>query len=62
MRIFAKVDGFAWDQTAVKDSWQRYLGDFLHGHLGQQQRFHIFDIALVAVRAKHQHAFEYFCR
>ncbi len=25
MRIFAKVDGFAWDQTAVKDSWQRYL-------------------------------------
>ena len=54
------VESFAWDQTAVKDSWQRYLGDFLYGHLGQQQLFHNFDIALVVERAKHQHAFEYF--
>jgi len=36
----AMVDGFALHQTAVKDSWQHYLGDFLHGHLGQQQLFH----------------------
>ena len=28
----AMVDGFALDQTAVKDSWQHYLGDFLHPH------------------------------
>jgi len=35
-------------------------GDFLHGHLGQQQLFHNFDIASVIERAKHQHAFEYF--
>ncbi len=28
----AMVDGFALHQTAVKDSWQHYLGDFLHGH------------------------------
>ncbi len=41
------VDGFALHQTAVKDSWQHYLGDFLHGHLGQQQLFHNFDIASV---------------
>ena len=27
----AMVDGFALDQTAVKDSWQHYLGGFLHG-------------------------------
>ena len=26
----AMVDGFAPDQTAVKDSWQHYLGSFLH--------------------------------
>ena len=56
----AMVDGFALDQTAVKDSWQHYLGDFLHGHLKQQQLFHNFDIASVIERAKHQHAFEYF--
>ena len=54
------VDGFALDQTAVKDSWQHYLGGFLHGHLGQQQLFHKFDIASVIERGKHQHAFEYF--
>ena len=35
----AMVDGFALNQTAVKDSWQHYLGGFLHGHLGQQQLF-----------------------
>ena len=45
------VDGFALHQTAVKDSWQHYLGDFLHGHLGQQQLFHNFDIASVIERA-----------
>ena len=60
----AMYDGFALHQTAVKfvfkDSWQHYLGDFLHGHLGQQQLFHNFDIASVIERAKHQHAFEYF--
>ena len=56
----AMVDGFALHQTAVKDSWQHYLGDFLHGHLGQQQLFHNFDVASVIERAKHQHAFEYF--
>ncbi len=28
----AMVDGFALDQAAVKDSWQHYLGGFLHGH------------------------------
>jgi len=58
----AMVDGFALHQTAVKDSWQHYLGVFLHGHLGQQQLFHNFDIASVIERAKHmhQHAFEYF--
>ena len=33
----AMVDGFALDQTAVKDSWQHYLGGFLHGQLGRQQ-------------------------
>ncbi len=54
------VDGFALHQTAVKDSWQHYLGNLLHGHLGQQQLFHNFDIASVIERAKHQHAFEYF--
>jgi len=41
----AMVDGFALNQTAVKGSWQHYLGDFLHGHLGQQQLFHNSDIA-----------------
>ena len=35
----AMVDGFALHQTAVKDSWQHYLGDFLHGHLGQREFF-----------------------
>ena len=55
----AMVDGFALHQTAVKDSWQHYLGDFLHGHLGQQQLLHNFDIASVIERAKHQHAFEH---
>jgi len=49
------VNSFALDQTAVKDSWQHYLGDFLHGHFGQQQLFHNFDIASVVERAKHQH-------
>ena len=56
----AMVDGFALDQTAVKDSWQHYLGGFLHGRLEQQQLFHKFDIASVIKRAKHQLAFEYF--
>jgi len=56
----ALVDDFALDRTAVKDRWQHYLGGFLHGHLGQQQLFHKFDIACVMKRAKHQHAFEYF--
>ena len=56
----AMVDGFDSDQTAVIDSWQDHLGDFLHGHSGQQQLFHNFDIASVVERAKHQHAFEYF--
>lgn len=46
------VDGF--------DSWQHYLGDFLHGHMGQQQPFHNFDSAFTTERAKYQHAFEYF--
>jgi len=50
--LLSSVDGFALDQTAVKDSWQHYLGD-----LGQQQLFHNFDIASVIERAKHQHAF-----
>ena len=35
----AMVDGFALDQTAVKDSWP-YLAGFVHGHLGQQHLFH----------------------
>ncbi|DBB05465.1 TPA: hypothetical protein ACH3X1_012425 [Trebouxia sp. C0004] len=56
----AMVDGFALDQTAAKDSWQHYLGDFLHGHLGQQQLFHKFNIASGVERAKHQHVVEYF--
>jgi len=56
----AMVDGFALDQTLVKASWHHYLDDFLHGHSGQQQLFHNFDIASVIERAKHQHAFEYF--
>ena len=47
-------------QTAAKDSWQHYLGGFLHGHLGQQQLFHSVDIASVMKRAKHQHASEDF--
>ena len=58
----AMVDGFALDQIAVKDSWQHYLGNFLQGHLGQQQLFHNFDIASDVKRAKHQHAFEYTVR
>ncbi len=41
----ALVDDFALDQTAVKDSWQHYLGVFLHSHLGQQQLFNNVDIA-----------------
>ena len=56
----AIVHGFTLDRTAVKDSWQHYLGSFLHGHLGQQQLVHKFDIASVIERVKHQHAFEYF--
>jgi len=56
----AMVDGFALHLTAVKDSWQHNLGAFLHGHSGQQQLFHKFDIASFIERAKHQHAFEYF--
>ena len=55
----ALFNGFALDQTAVKDICQ-HLGDFLHGHLGQQQLFHNFDITSVGERAKHQHTFEYF--
>ena len=54
------VDGFALDQTAVKNSWQHHLGDFLHDHSGQQQLFHNFDVASVVERATHQHACEYF--
>ena len=46
----AMVDGFALDQTAIKDSWQRYLGGFLHSYLGQQQLFHKIDIASVIER------------
>jgi len=49
---------FALNQTAVKNSWQHNLDDSLHGHLGQQQLFHKFDIASVKERAKHQHAIE----
>ena len=57
----AMVVGFALDQTAGMDSWQHYLGNLLHGRLGQQQLVHNVDIASVVVeRAKHQHAFEYF--
>ena len=48
----AMVDGFALHQTAVKDSWQHYLGDFLHGHLGQQQLFHSFDICALHLSQK----------
>ena len=29
------VYGFALNQTAIKDSWQRYLGVILHNHLDQ---------------------------
>ena len=54
----AMVDGFALDQTAVKDSWQHYLGGFLHCRLEQQQLFHKLDITSVIERAKHKHAFE----
>ena len=54
------VSGFALDQTAIKHSWQHYLGGFLYGHLGQQQLFHKFEIASVIERAEHQHAFGYF--
>ena len=54
------VDGFALDQIAVKDSWQHYLGGFLHGHLGQQQLFHKFEKETVTERAKAQRAFMYF--
>ncbi len=41
----AMGDGFALDQTAVKDSWQHDLSNFQHGHLRQQQLFHNVDIA-----------------
>ena len=51
---------FAIGQTAIKGSWQRCLGDFLHGHTGEQQLFHQFDVVFIIERAKHQHAFEYF--
>ena len=54
------VDGFAIGQSAVEDSWQHFLGEFLHSHTGEQQLFHQFDIAFIVKRAKHQHAFEYF--
>ena len=56
----AMVDGFAIGQTAIKGSWQRCLGDFLHGHIGEQQLFHQFDVAFIIERAKHQRAYEYF--
>ena len=56
----AMVDGFAIGQSAVKGSWQHFLGEFLHSHTGEQQLFYQFDIAFVVERAKHQHAFEYF--
>ncbi len=41
------VDGlsFASDQTAVKDSWQHYAGEYLHSQLGHQLQFHSFDSA-----------------
>jgi len=48
----AMVDGFALNQTAVKDSWQHYLGAFLHGHLEQQQLFHSFDICALHLSQK----------
>ena len=47
-------------QSALTHVVWRYRHGFLHGHLGQQQLFHKFDIASVVERAKHQHAFEYF--
>ena len=58
----AVVGGFAIGQTAVKGSWQRCIGDVLHGHTGsgEQQLFHQFDVAFIIERAKHKHAFEYF--
>ena len=45
----AMVDGFAIGQSAVKGSWQHFLGDFLHSHTGEQQLFHQFesDIAFI---------------
>ena len=36
----AMVDGLAICQSAVKGSWQHFLGDFLHSHTGKQQLFH----------------------
>ncbi|DBA66666.1 TPA: hypothetical protein ACH3X2_000081 [Trebouxia sp. C0005] len=56
----AMVDGCVLDQTAIKDSWQHYLGSFLHGHVGQQQLIQGFDIASIIERARHEHAFTYF--
>ena len=59
----AMVDGFAIGQTAVKGSWQHCLGNFLHGHTGEQQLLLLqFDVAFMIERGKlkHQHAFEYF--
>ena len=40
----AMVDGFAIGQSAVKGSWQHFLGEFLHSHTGEQQLFHQSDI------------------
>ena len=56
----AMIDGFVAGQSALKDSWQHFLGDLLHSHTREQQRFHQFDIAFIVERAKHQHACEYF--
>ena len=35
----AMVDGFALDQTAIKDRLQHYLGDFLHDRLDSSSSF-----------------------
>ena len=37
---FAMVDGLAIGQSAVKGSWQHFLGYFLRSHTGEQQLFH----------------------
>ena len=47
-------------KIAVQGSWQHCLGEFLHGHTGEQQLLHQFDVAFIIERAKHQHAFWYF--